>query len=173
MNILPKLVSLLQAEWLNGDVTVLFRSSSHRLCLCRKTQLSQEGKSTGFYQLLAENSEIQPVSAGVINGKDNLFQNLSSKICSGCFPAKFHNRISDWNPTLIFAYNLSHLEAGKSLFLRHSQKINDVMFTSEVFYLPALSHPCEHIEVSCSLWPSQADVPWYYWTLGLLTFAVN
>lgn len=31
----------------------------------------------------------------------------------------------------------------------------------------------DYIEVSCSLWPSQADVAWYYWSLGLLSFAVN
>lgn len=85
VNILPKLVSFLQGEWLNGDDTSLFRSSFHRLSMKRKTQLPQEGKSTGFYQLLAENFEIQPVSVGVINGKDNLFQNLSSKICGGFF----------------------------------------------------------------------------------------
>lgn len=119
VNILLKLVSLLQGEWFNGDDYLLFRSSSPRLSMSRKTQLPRDGKSTGFYQLLAENSEIQPVSAGVINGKDNLFQNLSSKIYSGFFPAKFHNRISDWNPILISAYNLCHLVAGKSLFLKH------------------------------------------------------
>lgn len=45
--------------------------------------------------------------------------------------------------------------------------------TSEVLYLPALSHSCEYTEVSCSLWPPQADVAWYYWSLGLLSFAVN
>lgn len=45
--------------------------------------------------------------------------------------------------------------------------------TSEVLNLSALSHPREYIEVSCSLWPSQADVAWYYWSLGLLSFAVN
>lgn len=33
--------------------------------------------------------------------------------------------------------------------------------------------PCQHIEVSCSLWPSQADVAWCYWSLELLSFAVN
>lgn len=45
--------------------------------------------------------------------------------------------------------------------------------TYEVLHLPALSHPPEYIEVSCSLWSSQADVAWHYWSLGLLSFAVN
>lgn len=57
--------------------------------MSRKTQLPRDGKSTGFYQLLAENSEIQPVSDGVINGKDNLFQNLSSKIYMDFFLLSF------------------------------------------------------------------------------------
>lgn len=156
----------------SGSMEITLRcwgaARSRRQSTRRKIQPPWEGKSTGVwpwaYQLVAVCSEIQPVSAGVIIGKDSLFQNLFfSKNCSGFFfPPKFHNGISDRNLVLISLYKPCHLVARKSLFLRYLKKINAVRSASEVLHFPALLRPSEQMEVSCSLQPSEADVAWCY-----------